>query len=164
MTASLATLTKVITATRPHRTGIAPDEHHALIQDLAPALVEAIGSALLNVFVDATDDHGDPWSVLICVDFVDARDFGPVVLRYGVPESDRETCRKAHGGFDDRMARVTLAEDAFYHTAFHPPWDVATAILDAAHDEAVKVGRETLQHRAHRTEQKASAQGDGGVA
>ena len=160
MSTSLATLTKVILASQPHRTGISPDEHHSLIHDLAPALVEAVSYELVNVFVDVDDDHGDLWSALICVDCVDARNFGPVVLRYGVPASDRETCRKVHGGFDERMARVTLAEGAFDNVAFNLPGDVVTAILDNAHDEVVKVGRETLQHRI----EQASAQDAGGVA
>lgn len=161
MAASLATLTRAIVVSRPNRSGIERDEHNALIRDLAPALVEAIDASLVDVHVAPADDHGDLWSVLICVDFVDACNFGSVALRYGVAESDRETCRKAHGGFDDRMARVTLADGAFDNAPFYLPWDVVTAILDHVHDEVVNVGRETLQHRA---EQQASAQGAGGVA
>lgn len=158
MTATLATLTRVIAVTRPNRSGIERDEHNALIRDLTPALVEAIDASLVDVHVDTADDHGDLWSVLICVDFVDACNFGSVALRYGVAESDRETCRKAHGGFDDRMARVTLADGAFDNAAFYPPWDVATAILDRVHDEVVKVGQEAMRRRA------SSVQADGGVA
>jgi hypothetical protein len=161
MTASLKTLTKVIQGANPRRTGIAPEEHEALINDLAPALVDAVYVTPVHAFVDVADDDPlalpDVWGVTICVDFPEARDFGPVVLRYGVPASDKGTCLAAHGGFDERMARVEWAEGAFYCAAFFPPPALRNAIFNRVYAAAEAVGREAMRKRA-------APQAEGGVA
>ena len=146
MTASLYSLVRVLDAAR-RCADITIDEHDALLVDLTPALIEAFTDTSVRAFVDLADDPADPWGVLVCVDFPEARDFGPVVLRYAVPEWQRGTCQAAHGGFDERMARVEWAEGAFYCAAFHPPREVQGAILDRVHAYVESVGRETLRER-----------------
>jgi hypothetical protein len=165
MTASLNTLVAAIRAANPrYVSSITPEEHEDLVEDLAPALVEAFAATSVRASVDATDnDNDDPlalpdaWGVTICVEFPEARDFGPVVLRYAVPEWQRGTCQAAHGGFDERMARVEWAEGAFYCAAFFVPPEVRDAIFDRVYATVEAVGCEVMRKRV-------APQAEGGVA
>jgi hypothetical protein len=145
---TLRTLYRAIDATRPHHAGIAHAEHAAFVAALAPALVAAVADAAIAAFVDVDDDAADPWGVTVCVDFVDARDVGPVVFRYAVPEWQRGTCAAAHGGFDPRMARVEWATDGLSCLTFTPPRDVVDAIFDRVHDAVERAGEAAMRSRA----------------
>lgn len=163
MTASLKTLVAAIRAANPrYVSSITPEEHEDLVEDLAPALIEAFAATSVRASVDATENDDplalpDVWGVTICVDFPEAPDFGPVVLRYGVPASDKGTCLAAHGGFDERMARVEWAEGAFYCAAFFVPFEVRSAIFDRVYATVEAVGREAMRKRV-------APQAEGGVA